>query len=156
MSLTLHAKETALVLIDLEKGIVGRDLAPYLAKDVVDRSAKLAGAVRAAGGTVVYVHVLLHEIAHLPADRPMSQPGSAPPPPELSELVPDAGYQPETDNWSQSANGVRLPGRTWIRHYAGAGSRRSSWLVLQRISVWSQPRAWPRNWGMHSCLPKTP
>ena len=53
--------------------------------------------MRSVGGTVLYVHMLLHEIAHLPADRPMSQPGSAPPPPELSELVPEAGYQPETD-----------------------------------------------------------
>lgn len=97
MSLTLNAKETALVLIDLEKGIVGRDLAPYPAEDVVTRSARLAEAVRSAGGTVAYVHVLLHEIPQLPADRPMFQPGSTPPPAEMSELVPEAGYQPGTD-----------------------------------------------------------
>lgn len=97
MSLTLNGKETALVLIDLEHGIVARDLAPYSGKEVVTRSVKLAEAVRAAGGTVVYVHVLLHEIARPPADKPMFQPGSAPPPPEMSELVPEAGYQPGVD-----------------------------------------------------------
>ncbi len=97
MSLTLNAKETALVLIDLENGIVGHDTKPYAAKDVVAKSAKLAEAVRQAGGTVVYVHVLLHEIARAPADTPMFQPGNTPPPAQLSELVPEAGYQPGKD-----------------------------------------------------------
>ena len=95
MALTLNSKETALVLIDLEHGIVSRQLAPHAGSDVVARSAKLAQAVRAAGGTVVYVHVLLGEIPSLAADRPMPRPSA--PPPEASELVPEAGYQPGTD-----------------------------------------------------------
>ena len=96
MSLTLNAKETALVLIDLEHAIVGRDLAPYTGKDVVTRGAQLAESMRKAGGTVVYVHVLLNEIASLPADQPMPRPAQ-PLPASASELVPEAGYQPETD-----------------------------------------------------------
>lgn len=96
MSLSLNAKETALVLIDLEQGIVARDLAPYKASDVVARSARLAEALRKAGGTVVYVHVLLHDTQRLPADNPTPQPPQ-PPPPGMSELVPEAGYKPETD-----------------------------------------------------------
>lgn len=95
--LQLTPKETALVLIDLEHGIVGRDLAPNSGKEVVEQCVKLAEATRAAGGTVVYVHVLLHEIPHKPADKPMMKPGAPPPPPEASELVPEAGYQPSTD-----------------------------------------------------------
>ena len=93
MSLELRATETALVLIDLERGIVGRELAPHAAKDVVARCAALAQATRRAGGTVVYVHVLLHEIARTPADSPMMPPGAPPPPPEMSELVPEAGFE---------------------------------------------------------------
>ncbi len=96
MSLLLHAKETALVLIDLERAIVSRELQPHTAPDVVARSAKLGEALRQAGGTVVYVHVLLHEVQRLPADSPMPPPPE-PPPPSMSELVPEAGYQPATD-----------------------------------------------------------
>ncbi len=97
MSLTLNANETALVLIDLQRGIVARDLKPHTSKDVVERCARLAQAMRAAGGTVVYVHVLMNEIARPAGDRPMMPPNAPPPPPEASELVPEAGYQPGTD-----------------------------------------------------------
>ena len=97
MSLELDAKTTALVLIDLEQGIVARDLAPYAGKDVVARCAQLAQATRAAGGTVVYVHVLLHELARLPADSPMMPKDAPVPPPAASELVQEAGYKPAED-----------------------------------------------------------
>ncbi len=97
MDLELTPSETALVLIDLEHGIVGRDLAPNSGKEVVEQCAKLAEAMRSAGGAVVYVHVLLHEFDRRPADKPMMKPDAPVPPPEASELVPDAGYQPGVD-----------------------------------------------------------
>lgn len=94
MSLDLNPKSTALVLIDLEHGIVGRELAPYSGKDVVEHAAALAAALRSAGGTVIYVHVLLHEILRQSADKPM-MPANAPlPPAAASELVPEAGLEP--------------------------------------------------------------
>lgn len=97
MTLSLNPKETALVLIDLQQSIVGRDLAPYKAADVVQRCAKLAEAMRTAGGAVVYVHVLIHEFGPpTPVDDPRPQPPQ-PPPASASELVPEAGYQPGTD-----------------------------------------------------------
>jgi nicotinamidase-related amidase len=92
LSLTLDPKTTALVLIDLQHAIVSRQLAPHAAKDVVSRSAKLAEAVRASGGTVVYVHVLITDILSLPADRANPRP-AGPIPPEASELVPEAGFR---------------------------------------------------------------
>jgi nicotinamidase-related amidase len=92
MSLELSAKETALVLIDLQRGIVGRYLKPHAARDVVERSAKLAEAVRAAGGSVIYVHVQINETVQLPADRPRPRP-DGPAPPEASELVTEAGFR---------------------------------------------------------------
>lgn len=97
MNLTLKASETALVLIDLEQGIVARDVKPHASKDVVARCARLAEAMRKAGGTVVYVHVLLHEIARPEGDKPTMPPNAPVPPPEASELVPEAGYKPGTD-----------------------------------------------------------
>lgn len=92
MSLTLDPKSTALVLIDLEHAIVSRQLAPHAANDVVSRSAKLAEAVRASGGTAVYVHVLITDILSLPVDRANPRP-TGPIPPEASELVPEAGFR---------------------------------------------------------------
>lgn len=92
MSLTLDPTSTALVLIDLQKAIVMRPLSPHVAGDVVSRSAKLAEAVRASGGTVVYVHVLINDLLSLPVDRATPRP-PGPIPPEASELVPEAGFQ---------------------------------------------------------------
>jgi nicotinamidase-related amidase len=92
LSLTLDPKSTALVLIDLQNAIVSRQLAPHAASDVVARSAKLAEAVRASGGTVVYVHVLITDILSLPVDRANPRPAD-PIPPEASELVPAAGFR---------------------------------------------------------------
>ena len=97
MSLTLNAKTTALVLIDLEHGIVGRELAPYKGKDVVQTCAGLAEAFRRAGGTVVYVHVMLDELPRLPADKPMMPLDAPRPPKQASELVPEAGYREGKD-----------------------------------------------------------
>ena len=97
MSLELNAKQTALVLIDLEHGIVGRDLAPYKGTDVVQTCAGLAESFRRAGGTVVYVHVMLDELLRLPADKPMMPPDAPRPPKQASELVPEAGYREGKD-----------------------------------------------------------
>ncbi|HXT17644.1 MAG TPA: hydrolase [Gemmatimonadaceae bacterium] len=56
-NVTLDPKTTALVVIDLQQGIVGAQTAPYTAADVVERSARLAKRFREAGATVVLVHV---------------------------------------------------------------------------------------------------
>lgn len=93
MDLVLDAKTTALVLIDLQQGIVGRDTKPHAAADVVKRSAVLAEAFRKAGAPVAYVRVLLHEVIRHEVDRPFSAAGSPPPPKEMSELVPESGVK---------------------------------------------------------------
>jgi nicotinamidase-related amidase len=92
-SLEFDPKSTALVLIDLQNGIVGRTLAPHSASDVVARAAQLAAALRAAGGTVVYVRVDVADVLHLPVDAPMRAPNAPPPPPSASQLVAESGYQ---------------------------------------------------------------
>jgi nicotinamidase-related amidase len=92
MSLEVDISKTALVLIDLQNAVVGRDLAPHKAADVVTKCRQLADAVRAKGGTVVYVHVLIDEFVSLPADAPSMRP-STPLPASASEIVPEAGVQ---------------------------------------------------------------
>lgn len=55
--LTIDPTTTALVLIDLQRGIAAMQTAPHAAADVIARSVQLTRAFRAAGGTVVLVHV---------------------------------------------------------------------------------------------------
>ena len=92
-TLHLDAKKTALVMIDLQKGIVGNSTAPYPSAEVVERSSRLAKKFREKGGTVVYVHVDMSNVLQLPVDAPMRGPNTPPPPAEMSELVPEAGYR---------------------------------------------------------------
>jgi hypothetical protein len=49
----LVARSTALVLIDLQKGVLGRTTAPHSTADVYQRSLRLAGRFRVVGAGVV-------------------------------------------------------------------------------------------------------
>lgn len=90
--LAIDLRSTALVLIDLQKGIVARQTAPYPAAEVVARAARLADHVRKGGGQVVLVHVVFS-----PDDRdrltpPVDAPApSGPAPPDFGEIVKELG-----------------------------------------------------------------
>ncbi|HXI97399.1 MAG TPA: isochorismatase, partial [Gemmatimonadaceae bacterium] len=91
-ALALDAKQTALVLIDLQKGILGRQTAPYSPQDVLARSVRLAERFRAAGSVVVLVHVSFSPDG---GDR-LTPPTDEPPPPAAAqpgweEISPDLG-----------------------------------------------------------------
>ena len=96
MELTFDAKKTAIVVIDLQRGIVGRNPAPHSGPDVVARAASLCRAVRAAGGTVVLVHVTpsadgkdaLNMLSESPAVTPAERPA------DWADLMPELGAQP--------------------------------------------------------------
>jgi nicotinamidase-related amidase len=92
MELGLNAKETALVLIDLQNGIVGRQLAPHAAADVVKNSVKLADTLREKGGLIVFVRVNMRETMQLPVDAATQRPADIPA--EASELVTELKVQP--------------------------------------------------------------
>lgn len=90
--LTLDPRTTALVLIDLQKGIVGRTLAPYTAAQVVDNGAQLGRACNDAKATVVLVHVAFSAGGIDRLQQPVDAPMPAPPggvPPEWAEFVPE-------------------------------------------------------------------
>ena len=93
-ALSLDPRTTALVMIDLQHGIVSRPVAPYSGAQVVANAKPLADALRARGGTVVWVRVLLNDILALPADAPTRTPDAPLAPAEASELVPETGAQP--------------------------------------------------------------
>ena len=93
----LSAKNTALVLIDLQKGVLAMPVAPYAGQVVYDRSKQLAQRIRDAGGLVVQVRVSfssnLADALQPPVDQPSNYsalpPGwdELPEPPHPSDLL---------------------------------------------------------------------
>lgn len=94
-ALTLDPATTALVLIDLQRGIVAGETKPHAARDVVARAAELAGAFRARSALVILVHVDPGPNGEL-FPRPAAD--SPRPPMKIeagwTELVPELGRQP--------------------------------------------------------------
>ncbi len=88
--ISLPASRTALILIDLQKGIVRRPVVPFTGEVVVERSQKLAARFRAAGSLVILVNVAFApdfaDAVRTEVDRPLSPPagGFAP---DWTELV---------------------------------------------------------------------
>ena len=90
--LKLDPTTTALILIDLQHGIVGRQTSPHPASSVLEKAASLARAFRRSTAPVIYVRVDLADMLQVPADRSHGDPHN-PPPPIASELVPASGVQ---------------------------------------------------------------
>ena len=79
---TVDPKSTALVLIDLQQGILGYPLAPLSGDDLLSRGKALAGKFRAAGAPVVLVNVGWaadsKDVLHAPVDYPTHPKGGFP------------------------------------------------------------------------------
>jgi nicotinamidase-related amidase len=91
--LHLEPKKIALVLIDLQNGVVAMPTAPYAAAEVVQKSRLLAEAFRAKGAPVIYVRVDIGDFLQLPVDASPRDPNAPPPPAIASEIAPEAGFQ---------------------------------------------------------------
>ncbi|HVN76899.1 MAG TPA: hydrolase [Thermoanaerobaculaceae bacterium] len=93
--LTLEPTRTAIVVIDLQKGTVGRATQPHAAATVVANTALILRAARRAGAVPILVHVGGSPDApdrlRPTADEPMP---AAPLPPDWSELVPELERAP--------------------------------------------------------------
>jgi len=93
--LKLDAK-TAIVVIDLQKGIVGMPGNPHPAQTVIANSVKLLDAGRAAGALAVLVHVGFAadfgDALQSPVDEPMRASGERPA--DWMELIPELKQQP--------------------------------------------------------------
>jgi nicotinamidase-related amidase len=92
----LDARHTAIVVIDLQKGITGRPGAPLATATVIANSALLLIAARTAGAQPVLVHVGGStdgaDRLHPTADQEMRAGG--PLPPDWTELIPELDRQP--------------------------------------------------------------
>jgi nicotinamidase-related amidase len=88
--LSITPERTALVTIDLQNAIVSMPTAPYSAAEVVERNGRIADALRAKGGLVVWVRVDMNRFVHLPVDEPSPLAGKQVPE-ELSQIAASAG-----------------------------------------------------------------
>ncbi len=88
----IDKSKTALVVIDLQKGIVGRQTAPHASESVVKNTAALAEAFRKNGMPVFLVRVTPSpdgkDALRPIADSPMQFPN---PPPDWAEIVSELG-----------------------------------------------------------------
>ena len=87
--LQLVARETALVLIDLQQGVMQRQTAPHSAADVLSRAARLAKRFREVGSAVVLVNVSFSSTGEDRLSQPTDTPPMAAAPPGWDELSPD-------------------------------------------------------------------
>src|SRR6185503_12708318 len=78
-SLILDPRRTALVLIDLQQGIVSRPLAPYDARQVVDNGRRLGERCNELAIPVVLVHVAFSESGADRLQQPVDSPTPVPP-----------------------------------------------------------------------------
>jgi nicotinamidase-related amidase len=93
----LDPKTTALVLIDLQKGIISRPWAPHSGADIVKHGGELAARFRQAGAVVVLVNVAFSTDGKDILRQPVDKPNPAPP----------GGYPPD---FSELADGLKHPG----------------------------------------------
>ncbi len=94
--LNLDPRRTAIVVIDLQKGIARMPGAPIASATVIANAARLLSAARRAGAQPILVHVGGSpdgaDRLHPAADQSMQR--SATPAPDWSDLIPELGRQP--------------------------------------------------------------
>ena len=92
--LVLDKGKTALVVIDLQKGVAASPTRPYPAHDVIKNAARLVDAFRRNRMPVFLVHVDISKGTGLTAISDESFPRSSPMPPDWSEFVPEIAPAP--------------------------------------------------------------
>lgn len=105
----LDPKQTALVLIDLQGGILGRQTAPHSARDVLARSVRLAERFRATGCLVVLVRVSFSPDG---GDR-LTPPTDEPPPPATTQ----PGWDEISPDLGRDAKDIVITKRQWGAFY---------------------------------------
>ena len=92
--LDIDRAKTALVVIDLQRGIASMDTQPYPANTVITNAALLAGAFRERGMQVYLVRVAQSKGTSLSTLSDTSFPSRGEMPPDWAEIVPELGPAP--------------------------------------------------------------
>lgn len=94
--LNLNPKTTAVVVIDLQKGIVNMPVKPHSAETVIANATRLLDTARKAGALVTLVHVGFSQdwgdALKTPVDEPTRLSGELPK--DFSDLLPQLNQQP--------------------------------------------------------------
>ncbi|MGA9061265.1 MAG: hydrolase [Terracidiphilus sp.] len=94
--LIFEPRRTAVVVIDLQKGIVGFPGSPHSTPDVVANCVEIVAAARSVGAQPILVHVGRSpdggDALQMTVDEPMRF--TAPPQPDWSELIPELNRLP--------------------------------------------------------------
>jgi nicotinamidase-related amidase len=102
----LDPRTTALVLIDLQKGITGPGRAPYASEDIVAKAKALAERFRTAGSPVFLVHVHWAKDYSDALNQPVDQPAQLP-----ADGLPD-GFNDFADGLKQDGD-IIIHKRNW-------------------------------------------
>ncbi len=92
--LFIDRKKTAIVAIDLQKGIAGRDTKPYSPKEVISNASKIINAFREKGMPVFLVHVNPSKETSLKPMADISMGANMARPPDFADFVPELGLSP--------------------------------------------------------------
>ncbi len=88
---SLDPKTTALILIDLQKGIAAMPAEPHPTREVIENARRLAERFRSAGAPVFLVHVVSSrdgkDRLHTEVDEPRQM--TQTPPPDFADIVPE-------------------------------------------------------------------
>jgi nicotinamidase-related amidase len=94
--LTFEPHRTALVIIDLQKGITRFEGAPHSTHHAIANCVELLNVSRKTGVQPILVHVDFspggHDALHVTSDEPMRATGNLPP--DWSEFLPELNHQP--------------------------------------------------------------
>lgn len=96
---TLNLEKTALVIIDLQKGIAGREgFAPYSAQEVLAKNKELVTSLKNTGALIVFVHVKNYggETLKPKTDNPAVAQGRIPA--DFADFVMPEAYEKEYNN----------------------------------------------------------
>ena len=107
---TIDPRKTALVLIDVQKGILALPLTPHSAATVAANSALLARRIAAAGGTIVLVRVSFSDGFVDAPPRAVDVPLKTPAP---SGGLPSPTGRSSRPTWRRSAPEVVITKRQW-------------------------------------------
>ncbi len=87
-------KQTALILIDLQKGIVSRQTATPV-QEIINNAVKLIDAFRKAGLPIIFTNVVAGNAAWTKTRKEVNMQQGASPTPDMFEIVPEVNKQPE-------------------------------------------------------------
>lgn len=143
--LELNAKTTALVVIDLQEGILPFAGGPHTADEVVNRAGKLAAKFRASGQPVFLVRVGWSADYAEALKQPVDAPSPAKVLPENWWQHPVALGATDSDIEIIKRQWVRFTVRIWSCNYAAGVSIPLFYVGSRPISVLNPPPAMPGN-----------